>query len=93
MESETINAASFRLASFWDVFLPILGLVGVQQGFARLLFLGVPGTGCPTRVARAPTGPVYAVLLCVCVTFLLYSLKGGEGLVRLYFASERRGAA
>ena len=28
--------------SFWDIFLPILGLVGVQQGFARLLFLGVP---------------------------------------------------
>ena len=32
---------SFPVA-FWDIFLPILGLVGVQQGFARLLFLGVP---------------------------------------------------
>ena len=32
----------FVRRAFWDIFLPILGLVGVQQGFARLLFLGVP---------------------------------------------------
>ena len=27
---------------FWGHLSPILGLVGVQQGFARLLLLGVP---------------------------------------------------
>ena len=43
--------------SFWDIFLPILGLVGVQQGFARRLFLGVPSPGFLEEDRLLSTGP------------------------------------
>ena len=39
-EQNCDKAAVFDRPSFMDIFLPVLGLVGVQQGFARLFFFG-----------------------------------------------------